>query len=127
MPRRVGDVAGLGAGVVEGVVALGRGRHRDPELHPERAQQRPPLRRARREEDHRRAATELGEVQRQLPRGRLGAVGAVDHVLTHLERVVAADGPGGRVERVGRADQRAQGHDRALALDGHHGPPDPRR
>src|SRR6478752_756331 len=59
---------------------------------------------------------ELAEEQRGLARSGLRGVGAVDHVLAGLDREVAADAAGGRLERVGRADHLAGGLHGLVAL-----------
>ena len=99
MPARAATSRGLGAGVARGGRRPPPTRgHHHAELDAQRAEQRPPLGRARREEDQRRPLEARGSAAPARGR-RLGAVGAVDHVLAHLEREVAADGPGGRVQR----------------------------
>src|SRR5512146_3580607 len=59
----------------------------------------------------------IGEPDPDLALGRLGGVGAVDEVVRHRERVVAADAAGRRLCGVRRADRRAAGRDRALAFE----------
>ena len=59
----------------------------------------------------------IGEPEADLALGRLGRVGAVDEVVRHRERELAAERAGVGVGRVRRADRLARGRDRALALE----------
>src|SRR4051794_10283317 len=58
-----------------------------------------------------------GEPERDLALGGLRRVGAVDEVVRHRHREVAADRPRLGVRRVRRADRLAHRRDRTLALD----------
>src|SRR6187431_3238563 len=57
------------------------------------------------------------EPEPDLALGRLGRVGAVDEVVRHREREVAADRPRSGVGRIRRAHRRPDHADRGLALD----------
>ena len=57
------------------------------------------------------------EPERDLAGGGLGGVGAVDEIVRHREREVAADRPGPRLRGIGGAHRLADGRDRSLALD----------
>src|SRR5436190_14849565 len=57
------------------------------------------------------------EPKRDLALGRFRGVGAVDEVVRHRERQVAANRTRCRLGRIGRADRRAQRCDRSLSLD----------
>src|ERR1700744_1006162 len=59
---------------------------------------------------------EFGEEDLDLPLGRLRGVAAVHDVLRDLQGVVAADGAGRGLDRVGGAGQRAERLDGPLAL-----------
>ncbi len=61
--------------------------------------------------------SQVREEQLRLARRRLGAVGAVDHVLADLDREVAADRARRGLERVRRADHLARRLDRVVALE----------
>src|SRR5258708_1351532 len=64
-------------------------------------------------------ALELAEEQGGLARGRLRRVRAVHHVGAHLDREVAANRAGGRLQGVGRADQLPRRPDGVGALEHH--------
>src|SRR5258708_15882811 len=64
-------------------------------------------------------ALELAEEQGGLARGRLRRVRAVHHVGAHLDREVAANRAGGRLQGVGRADQLPRRPDGVGALEPH--------
>src|SRR5690349_12147398 len=63
------------------------------------------------------ALEELGEEQAGLAGGRVGRVGAVDHVLADGDREVPADRSRGGLHRVRRADHLARGGHGLLALE----------
>src|SRR5208282_5364021 len=66
----------------------------------------------------------LGEVERELPRGRSGRIGGVEEVRRDRETQVPADGPRGGGLRVGGAREEADDGDRRAPFDGErdHGP-----
>src|SRR3954468_8426795 len=66
-----------------------------------------------------RSGRELREEDARLAPAGLGRVGTMDHVLADLDREVAADGSGRRLQRVRGADHLAGGLDRLLALEHH--------
>src|SRR3990172_9350813 len=58
-----------------------------------------------------------GEEQRDLARGALDRIGAVDEVAPDVDAEVAADRAGRRLARAGLAYRRADGLDGAVALE----------
>src|SRR5205823_7908537 len=65
------------------------------------------------------ATSQIWKEQGHLARRGLVGVRAVDHVLADLEREVAADRAGSRLERVGRPDDLARRGHRLVALEHH--------
>src|ERR1700733_3357608 len=63
--------------------------------------------------------SKIGEEQRHFSRRGVGRIGAVDHVLAHVDGIVATDRARRRLERIGGGDHLTCGNHGLLALEHH--------